>query len=65
MNEPYLGLLIGAVTELGWDDGIRALSAEPESLTLRIRCNIPTADGLVSRVRSHRSPVYRKVVAEE
>ena len=35
-----------AVTELGWDDGIRVLSADPEFLTLKIRCDIPTADRL-------------------
>lgn len=35
-----------AVTEPGWDDGIRVLSADPEFLTLKIRCNIPTADRL-------------------
>ena len=35
-----------AVTELGWDDGIRVLSAEPEFLTLKVRCNIPTAERL-------------------
>src|SRR5208283_4320605 len=35
-----------AVTEPDWDDGIRVLSAEPHFLTLKIRCNIPTADRL-------------------
>jgi len=39
-------MMQSAVTELCWDDGIRVLSAEPEFLTLRIRCNIPTADRL-------------------
>jgi anti-sigma regulatory factor (Ser/Thr protein kinase) len=35
-----------AVTEPDWDDGIKVLSAEPHFLTLKIRCNIPTADRL-------------------
>ena len=39
-------MMQSAVTELCWDDGIRVLSAEPEFLTLKIRCNIPTADRL-------------------
>ena len=39
-------MMHSAVTELCWDDGIRVLSAEPEFLTLKIRCNIPTADRL-------------------
>jgi anti-sigma regulatory factor (Ser/Thr protein kinase) len=40
------GMIQSAVSELGWDDEIRVLSADPEFLTLRIRCNIPTADRL-------------------
>src|SRR5450755_4467975 len=39
-------VIYSAVTELGWDDGIRVLSAEPDFLTLKIRCNISTADRL-------------------
>jgi len=39
-------MMQSAVTELSWDDGIRVLSADPEFLTLKIRCNIPTADRL-------------------
>jgi anti-sigma regulatory factor (Ser/Thr protein kinase) len=39
-------MMQSAVTEVGWDDGIRVLSADPEFLTLKIRCNIPTADRL-------------------
>ena len=39
-------MMQSAVTELGLDDGIQVLSAEPEFLTLRIRCNIATADRL-------------------
>jgi len=39
-------MMRSAVTEPGWDDGIRVLSAEPEFPTLKIRCNLPTADRL-------------------
>ena len=39
-------MMRSAVTELCWDDGIRVLSADPEFLTLKIRCNISTADRL-------------------
>jgi len=39
-------VIYSAVTDLGCDDGITVLSAEPDFLTLRIRCNIPTADRL-------------------
>jgi DNA-binding NtrC family response regulator len=39
-------MMQSAVTERGWDDGIRVLSADPEFLTLKIRCNIATADRL-------------------
>jgi anti-sigma regulatory factor (Ser/Thr protein kinase)/CheY-like chemotaxis protein len=39
-------MMRSAVTESDWDDGIRVLSAEPHFLTLKIRCNIPTADRL-------------------
>jgi anti-sigma regulatory factor (Ser/Thr protein kinase) len=35
-----------AVLEPGFDDGIRVLSANPDFLTLRMRCNLPTADRL-------------------
>ena len=35
-----------AVTDPGLDDGIRVLSADPEFLTLKIRCNISTAERL-------------------
>jgi anti-sigma regulatory factor (Ser/Thr protein kinase)/CheY-like chemotaxis protein len=39
-------MMQSAVTELSWDDGIRILSADPGFLTLRIRCDIPTAERL-------------------
>jgi anti-sigma regulatory factor (Ser/Thr protein kinase) len=39
-------MMRNAVTEPDWDDGIKVLSAEPQFLTLKIRCNIPTADRL-------------------
>ncbi len=39
-------MMQSAVTELCWDDGIRVLSADPEFLTLRIRCDLPTAERL-------------------
>jgi anti-sigma regulatory factor (Ser/Thr protein kinase)/CheY-like chemotaxis protein len=39
-------MIQSAVTEPGGDDEIRVLSADPEFLTLRIRCNIPAADRL-------------------
>ena len=39
-------MMQSAVTEVCLDDGIRVLSAEPDFLTLKIRCNIPTADRL-------------------
>lgn len=39
-------MMRSAVTEPCWDDGIRILSADPEFLTLKIRCNIPTAERL-------------------
>jgi anti-sigma regulatory factor (Ser/Thr protein kinase)/CheY-like chemotaxis protein len=39
-------MMRSAVTDPDWDDGIKVLSAEPQFLTLKIRCNIPTADRL-------------------
>jgi anti-sigma regulatory factor (Ser/Thr protein kinase)/CheY-like chemotaxis protein len=39
-------MMQSAVAELGCDDGIRVLSADPEFLTLKIRCDIPEADRL-------------------
>ena len=39
-------MMRSAVTEPDWDDAIKILSAEPQFLSLKIRCNIPTADRL-------------------
>ena len=39
-------MMRSAVSAPDWDDGIKVLSAEPQFLTLKIRCNIPTADRL-------------------
>jgi|SRR5579862_2048806 len=39
-------MMQSAVAELGCDDGIRVLSADPQFLTLKIRCDIPESDRL-------------------
>jgi anti-sigma regulatory factor (Ser/Thr protein kinase)/CheY-like chemotaxis protein len=59
-------MMQSAVTEPGWDDGIRVLSAEPAFLTLKIRCDIPTADRLehfFEELKNDLDPAERSRVA--
>ncbi len=59
-------MIHSAVTERGGDDEIRVLSADPEFLTLRIRCNIPTAERLqhfLEELKNDLAPEERSHVA--
>jgi DNA-binding response OmpR family regulator len=59
-------MMQSAVTEVGWDDGIRVLSVDPEFLTLKVRCNISTADRLehyFEELKNDLDPEERSCVA--